>query len=309
MIVEPSENQYIYHLDKYFKEIISLFNKDRMPNKIIFSGKKGLGKSTLAYHIINYILSKDEEFGYDIEHFKINPENRSFKTILNNSNLNFRLITINQEKKIIDINQIRELISNLNKSSFNKKPRFVLIDNIEFLNTNSINALLKILEEPSFNVHFILINNNKKILPTLLSRCINFKVHLSNKQSLNVANELLNGQLYDLLNEELINYYSAPENLYNLVNFAEVNKYDLSEISLKEFLEIIINNRHYKKDSIIQYLVFDLIEFYLRKINLSFTSEIHEKYVYFLKRISTTKKFNLDMESLFMEFEEKILNG
>ena len=49
-------------------------------------------------------------------------------------------------KKIYDINQIRELISNLNKSSFNNKPRFILIDNIEFLNKNSINALLKILK-------------------------------------------------------------------------------------------------------------------------------------------------------------------
>ena len=78
---------------------------------------------------------------------------------------------------------IRELISNLNKSSFNEKPRFVLIDNIEYLNVNSINALLKVLEEPSFKVHFILINNNKKILPTLLSRCINFKISLSNKEN------------------------------------------------------------------------------------------------------------------------------
>ena len=57
------------------------------------------------------------------------------------------------DKKFIDINQIRSLNINLNKSSFNNKPRFVLIDNIEFLNKNSINALLKILEEPNENVH------------------------------------------------------------------------------------------------------------------------------------------------------------
>ena len=49
-------------------------------------------------------------------------------------------------KKSIDINQIRELINNLNKSSFNSKERFVLIDNIEYLNVNSINALLKLLK-------------------------------------------------------------------------------------------------------------------------------------------------------------------
>ena len=48
-----------------------------------------------------------------------------------------------EEKKNIDISQIRNLILTLNKSSFNTKPRFVLIDNIELLNINAVNALLK----------------------------------------------------------------------------------------------------------------------------------------------------------------------
>ena len=65
-------------------------------------------------------------------------------------------------EKNIDISQIRNLILNLSKSSFNNKPRFVLIDNIELLNNNSTNSLLKILEEPGENIYFILINNNKK---------------------------------------------------------------------------------------------------------------------------------------------------
>ena len=51
-------------------------------------------------------------------------------------------------EKNIDISQIRNLILNLSKSLFNNKPRFVLIDNIELLNNNSTNSLLKILEEP-----------------------------------------------------------------------------------------------------------------------------------------------------------------
>ena len=33
-----------------------------MPSKILLSGKRGLGKSTLAYHIINYQQAIDEEF-------------------------------------------------------------------------------------------------------------------------------------------------------------------------------------------------------------------------------------------------------
>ena len=57
------------------------------------------------------------------------------------------------------------------------------------------------------------------------------------------------------------------------------------------------------------WISFDFIELYFNKLNFSITSKLDEKYHYFLGRISDTKKFNLDYESLFMEFEEQILNG
>ena len=58
-----------------------------------------------------------------------------------------------------------------------------------------------------------------------------------------------------------------------------------------------------------RYLIFDFLEFYFHKINTSLSSKIYDNYIYFLKRISDIKKYNLDEESLFIEFEEKILNG
>ena len=76
------------------------------------------------------------------------------------------VIDLVDEKKNIDVAQIRKMINYTNKSTFNNKSRFILIDNIENLNKNSVNALLKIVEEPNDNIFFILINNNeKKIYP------------------------------------------------------------------------------------------------------------------------------------------------
>jgi DNA polymerase-3 subunit delta' len=307
--LRPINQTKLFGLEKVISELIKLDLKNNLPNKILLSGQKGLGKSTLAYHFINYALSKDENFKYDIKNFLINPNNSSFKTVINKSNPNLILIDVSLEKKNIEINQIRELISVLNKSTFNKKPRFILIDNIELLNTNSVNALLKILEEPNDNVHFILINNNKKILQTLLSRCINFNISLTNKDNLIIANQLLEGKLNELINHDLINYYSTPGNIYKLVEFGQINNYDLANLDLKEFLKIIIKNNHYKKDKFIKYLIFDFVEFYFSKINFFISSKIRNKYSYFIKRISDTRKFNLDEESLFIEFEEEILNG
>ena len=118
--IEPINQIKLFGLDKYFRELVILDNNNKLPNKIMLSGPKGQGKSTLAYHFINYILSKDDEFKYDISNFEINIENPTFKTTLNKSNPNLISIDINDEKKFIDINQIRELIYNLKKHLLTK---------------------------------------------------------------------------------------------------------------------------------------------------------------------------------------------
>ena len=307
--LNPINQTRLFGLNKYLSELINLYNKEILPNKILLSGQKGSGKSTLAYHFINYVLSIEEQFGYDTKNCLIKSENRTFKTILNKSNPNLITIDVNAEKKNIDINQIRELILNLNKSSFNTKPRFVLIDNIEFLNKNSINALLKVLEEPGFNIHFILINNNKKILSTLLSRCIIYKISLSNNECLNISNKLLDANLDKKINSDLLNYYLTPGNMYKIFKFAENNNYDLLNVDLKDFLKLIIQDNHYKKDNKIKFLIYDLIEFYFRKINSTFKIEIYNKYSYFIRKIYQTQIYNLDEELLFTEFYDDVLNG
>ena len=303
MNLSPSTQINLFGLNNFFLELTNLFDQKKFPNKILLSGEKGSGKCTLAYHIINYILSKDEDFTYDKENFLINEQNKSFKLIQNRSNPNFNLIDISEDKKFIDINQIRDLISNMNKSSFNDKIRFVLIDNIEFLNKNSVNALLKILEEPNKNVHFILIHNNKKILPTLSSRCLNFKILLTHNQSIEIANSIFGENVLNKINQDLIHHYLTPGNFYNLIKFSENFEVDLTAITLKEFITVIIEQNYYKKDNAIKHMLYDFIELFFRNNNFS------NLYSYFLKKIDDCKKFNLDEESLLMEFEAKVLNG
>ena len=259
----------------------------------------------MSYHLINFVLSKNEDYPYDSTNHKINIENKSFKLIQNNTCPNFILIDVPFEKKMIDILQIRNMILNLNKSSFNSKPRFILIDNIEYLNLNSINALLKILEEPNLNTYFFLINNNKHILPTLKSRCLNFKINLSNKETIQIINMLINGNIYDHINENLINYYSTPGKIYNLIKFSKEINIDLTKLDLKNFLNLIINENYYKKETSLKYIVYDFIELFLSTRTDLINSEMSNK---FLKRINDTKKFNLDEESLFIEFKSTILN-
>jgi DNA polymerase-3 subunit delta' len=300
MKLEPANQIRLFSHKEQFESLINLYSENKLPNKILFSGEKGIGKCTLAYHIVNYILSQSEENPYDIENLQINLENKSFKLVQNKSCPNFILIDVLFEKKNIDIDQIRNLILSLNKSSFIDKPRIILIDNIELLNINSINALLKILEEPNDNIYFILINNNKKILPTLKSRCLNFKIQLNFDQSIDTINKILKDNIFDLLNIDLINYYNTPGQLLNLIDLQNQFVLNLKEMNLKDLIFFIIKNKHYKKNLTINELIYSLIEFYLRSnISVDDINLINIK-DYFLKKINDVKKFNLDEEALLM---------
>ena len=309
MNLNPANQLSLYGHRSEFCNFIDLYKNKKLPNKILLSGEKGIGKSTLAYHVINHILSFDEDHPYDEKNFRINPENKSFKLILNKSNPNFILIDIDEDKKSIDINQIRNLISTLNKSSFNKKPRLVLIDNIELLNINSVNALLKILEEPNDNIYFILINNHKKILPTLRSRCLNYNIHLKSEESFDISTKILGENIKNLIYENIINFYSTPGSILNLLDYANRNDVDLTKINLKDFIKKIITEKKYKKDQFVKQLLYSLIELYFRQ-NVSLKNiNLLKIQNYFLKKINNTKIFNLDDETLLMEFEERVLNG
>ena len=310
MNLEPSENTSIYGYKYFFNEIIQLYNNGKMPNKILLSGKKGSGKSTFAYHLVNFFLSKDEELKYDLIENKINSENKSFKLLQNNSHPNFYLIDLLAEKKNIDVAQIRGMISYTNKSTFNNQDRFIMIDNVEYLNKNSINALLKIIEEPNENIYFILINNSEKnMLPTLKSRCITFKIHFSFDETVNICNQILNQNILNELNHDLINYYYTPGEIIKLVQFAEEKQINLKDHDVSSIISLIIENTYYKKNIFIKNLLINFIELFLLKRyktsnNKNFLLNFYQS---FIQKINNTEKFNLDEESLFLEFKSKIL--
>ena len=77
----------------------------------------------------------------------------------------------------------RNLKSNILKSSFINKDRFIILDDVELFNINSLNALLKIIEEPTNKNYFFLINNKTKpLLDTIKSRSIEIKIILNEKK-------------------------------------------------------------------------------------------------------------------------------
>ena len=103
MNLNPSTQINLFEHKEIFNQLYKLYKNDNLPNKILFSGEKGIGKSTLAYHLINFVLSENEDHHYDFVNNKINSNNKSYKLILNKSNPNFYLIDVLQDKKNIDL--------------------------------------------------------------------------------------------------------------------------------------------------------------------------------------------------------------
>ena len=312
MNTNPTLQTKLYGLNNIFSEIINLINLEKLPTKILLSGPKGSGKSTMAYHIVNYVFSKNENHPYNLKLNEINADNKSFKLIKNGAHPNFHLIDLINDKKNIEVSQVRKMIEYSNKSSFNNLPRIIIIDNVENLNTSSNNALLKIVEEPNANIFFLLIhNNNKKILDTLKSRCLTYKISLTFNDSIFIANKLINDNILNLINTDLVNYYNTPGDFINLINFSKLNNLDLKEFSLSNFLSLLINEKYYKKDEFMKSYIFNFIEIYFLKIfsQSTYKNDVIKFYSKFIHKINDTNKFNLDQDSLFMELKSKMLNG
>ena len=99
MSLNSSTQLNLYKHQEIFNHLSKLYLNNKLPNKILLSGEKGIGKATLGYHLINFVLSENEEHSYNVENNKINLENKSFKLIQNKSNPNFNLIDVAEDKK------------------------------------------------------------------------------------------------------------------------------------------------------------------------------------------------------------------
>ena len=312
MNLEPSIQLKLFGYKENFNHLANLFNKANLPSKIILSGPEGIGKSTFAYHFINYALSIDESDAYDIDKNEIFSTNKSFNLLNNKTHPNFFSVDLIEAKKNIEISQIRSMIEYTNKSSFNNKPRFILINNIEFLNINSANALLKVLEEPNKGVFFILIHNNsKKIKDTITSRCINFKLNLSFNEMNKISSSLINSDVYSEFNKDFINNYNTPGFYLKLLDFAKTNEIDIKKVTLKEFLLFIIDNNLFKKNPYVKKNFSIFVQLYFLQLikqvnNCDYLIDLYSK---FINDFNNCDKFNLDYETLFLEFKSKVLDG
>ena len=303
----------LFGYDKLFNSFITLHKKNKLPNVMLLSGSKGLGKSTFAYHFINYLLSDKEENNYLVENFQINPNNSSYKLIQNNIHPNFFLLENDLSEDNIKIDQVRNLLIFLHRSTYTKDLKIVFIDNAEFLNVNSSNALLKSLEEPSSNTFFFIIHNDtSEIKKTIKSRCIQFKFHLNIDEKKNIFKKVaqdyqLNFNYNDL---DKFFYFESPGNLLKYLIALKDSNFNILENNLPCIL-FLIDKYKTKKDSELLNLITLLIENFYNKLALNDGNNINNYFTNknkILYLINDMKKFNLDKKNLLITIDNILKN-
>ena len=116
-------------------------------------------------------------------------------------------------------------------------------------------------------------------------------------------------KLYDELNDDFKSIKVSPSFLINHIIFIQENELELKSFDVKKVIHYIIDNKSYIKNSFIINNFQIYIEIYFMKM-YSKTKD-YKYYDSFLKSISENNlnmKFNLDLDSYFIQFGNKYFN-
>ncbi len=305
--IDPKNSLNLYGLRDKLDFLIKLHNSKKLPRVLMLTGKKGIGKFTLINHFLNYIYDNEN---YDRINNSINSKTQFYKQYLNNMFPN--IIHLKGDNfRNIRINDIRDLKSKILKTSMLEKKRFIILDDIELFNTNSLNALLKIIEEPSSENYFILINNKtKSLIDTIHSRSLEINISMTNEMRIKVIESLIKKNDLDIF----IDFNSLSLTPGDFLSFNEIckeNEINIDDDYLRN-LKLLLSI--YKKDkniSIINMILF-LTDYYFynrkEKKQDNLDKVMNDK-SYVINNINKFINLNLNQTSLINSINNKLFNG
>lgn len=201
--------------DDVKKYLTNCIENKNFSHSYIFSGIKGVGKYTFAKDFAKCILEDSMMQDY----YELGPDGKSIK-----------------------VAQIRELQNVINiKPIFSKKSVYI-IDDADLMTIEAQNSLLKILEEPpEYAVIILIVHNERSVLSTVKSRCINIKFSkLSDKDI----------KKYFLKND--LNFEDKNINVFKVLD-GSLNNIDFIKDDYDELLNLTVFVTNLKKNKVINF--------------------------------------------------------
>ena len=176
--------------DHVTQTLINAFKKNRVGQGYIFTGPRGVGKTTTARILAKGLNCKNSKNGNPCNKCNICDEITEYR------NLDVLEIDGASNRGIEEIRNLRELIK---FSPMNSLYKIFIIDEVHMLTNQAFNALLRTLEEPPAHGKFIMCTTDiHKVPDTIISRCQRFDF---NRISINDIKESVNS----ILSKEKIN--------------------------------------------------------------------------------------------------------
>ena len=187
--------------------LLRLYGSGRMHHAWLFTGPRGIGKATLAYRFARFVLAySDPGVARERTSLFVPPEAPVAHRVASRGHADLFVVErsfdpkterVKSEIAVADIRRAGDFFSH---TAGEGGYRICIVDAADDLNTESANALLKILEEPPARSLFILINHQAgHILPTIRSRCLRLELDpLSEEDTLTVLAAIDNHKRDDL---------------------------------------------------------------------------------------------------------------
>tara|TARA_B100001057_G_scaffold173560_1_gene174225 strand:+ start:2446 stop:3357 length:912 start_codon:yes stop_codon:yes gene_type:complete len=269
------------------------FNSKNISHAYLFECKNSKDSHELVDHFIKKILCISKK-----ENFLFCDECKSCKSFDVNSNPDYLEISPDDKDKIGigslrgDSDKNRGVFNVLNETSLISNAKIIKINCAEKLNEEAQNYLLKILEEPPKNSHFIILSSRPyRLKKTILSRLIRINLQRNKRQ------KDFNGSKLDPLFSEIL-----------------FREYDVDSLSDKEFISLqeIFNETidslesfSFTKNRVLEIWNDDYLNFRLNILKQNIFQTIVDPYKETNHKNSIITSA-LDGESLFLFLEEII---
>ena len=304
---DPKKSQNLYGLEKDFYFLTSLFSVKKFPKILMLSGVRGLGKSTLINH---FLFSIFDEKNYNKKNYNLIKISSFYNQFQNNIFQNIIYLK-GLDYKSLKVEDIRSLKAQILQTSIINGDRFIVLDDIELFNTNSLNALLKIIEEPSKKNYFILINNQtRSLIDTIKSRTLELKIILSEQQRLDTINKLI--KLHDI--EPVLSPEESKLSPGMFIKFNYIFKeHDISlSNDFIENLSLLLSLYKKNKNNLFIEIAFYVTDFYFKRFkneNILKNDNIYEKKSFVVNNLNKFLTFNLSQNSLINAINNKLKHG
>jgi DNA polymerase III subunit gamma/tau len=187
------------------RALMNALSTDRLHHAYLFTGTRGVGKTTIARIFAKSLNCETHGVSdHPCGHCRTCTEIDGGRFV--------DLIEVDAASRT-GVDDTRELLDNVQYAPTRGRYKVYLIDEVHMLTRQSFNALLKTLEEPPPHIKFLLATTDpQKLLPTVLSRCLQFNLK-------RLPLELIHSHLSHILETEQIAF--EPASLHFLARAAD----------------------------------------------------------------------------------------